>query len=209
MSINYETNIAQGLVAFAKVLIPAKKYQKQDEFELSIDVVVSEDDADIWDEKFKKQTARTVKTSEFENIYKFKAPFPDQKKQFIIRLKRDTTYKDGNPVPEEYWPKVFKLEGSKRKEFGSYLKKNNIGIANGSTAKVSFEVSDNDFGTFARLKNILVTNLIEYKGRGEAGDEFGCEEEDGAGEFDGDNQSQDQEQTSSGSTSGDDSAPWD
>ena len=206
MSINFENNMITGKVAFAKVLNPVKKYQKDNLFELTIDVVVSEDDADTWDEKFKKQQARAVKTAEFEGIYKFPAPFPDQKKQFIVKLKRDTSYKDGNPVPEEYWPKVFKLENGKRKEIGSYLKKNNLGVANGSTAKISFEVSDNDFGTFARLKNILVTDLIEYKSRGEAGDEFGVDEEDGAAEFDSNQENQGNQETSN---SGSEDAPWD
>ena len=48
--------------------------------------------------------------------------------------------------------------------------------ANGSKGKVSFEENSNDFGTFSRLKNVLVTEMIEYKkGGSSAGDDFGLE----------------------------------
>jgi hypothetical protein len=76
MSINFETNIITGTVAYAKIFVPSKKYGKEDQYELCIDVFVSEDDADLWDDKFPKQKARQVKTAEFEGIYKIPAPFP-------------------------------------------------------------------------------------------------------------------------------------
>ena len=50
MSINFETNIITGTVAYAKIFVPSKKYGKEDQYELCIDVFVSEDDADLWDE---------------------------------------------------------------------------------------------------------------------------------------------------------------
>ena len=35
--------------------------------------------------------------------------------------------------------------------------------ANGSNGKISFEIRENSYGTFAKLRNVLVTDLIEYK----------------------------------------------
>lgn len=184
MTVNIENKMVEGVIAFAKVLTPVKKYQKENEYELTIDIIVSEDDAEIWDDNFKKQPARTVKTADFENIFKIEPPFPDQKKQYIVKLKRDTTYKDGNEVPKDYWPKIYQQVGTKRINLGDKLEKRNVGIANGSKGKVSFEVTSNDFGTFARLKNILITELIEFEFKTNDGSEFGGELDDGADEFD-------------------------
>lgn len=204
MSINFETNVITGLVAYAKVLVPVKKYGKEDEYELSIDVFVSEDDADLWDAKFKKQNAKTVKTSEFEAIYKIPAPFPDQKKQYVVKLKRDTTYKDGNPVPKEYWPKVLMKVNGKRRDISESLLENKLGVGNGSACRISFEVSENDYGVFARLKNVLIDNLIEYKSRVEAGDEFGDEDDEEGDEF---NDNTETNGVDNASTTGDNSEP--
>ena len=64
--------------------------------------------------------------------------------------------------------------------------------ANGSKGKVSFEENSNDFGTFSRLKNVLVTEMIEYKkGGGNAADEFGLEVQ-GASDFNEQQGSQEQ-----------------
>ena len=50
-------------------------------------------------------------------------------------------------------------------------------IANGSVGKVSYRINSNDFGTFAKLANVLMDEegFIEYesKGGGGAGSEFG------------------------------------
>lgn len=196
MSINFKTNIITGTVAYAKILVPSKKYGKENEYELCIDVFVSEDDADLWDDKFPKQKARQVKTAEFEGIYKIPAPFPDQKKQYAVRVKRDTTYKDGNPVPKEYWPKVLmKINGKRRDISESFIEKK-IGVGSGSICRVSFEINENDYGVFARLKNVLVDSLVEYKSRMEAGDEFGDEDDEEGDEFDTPNNSVDKESVS-------------
>ena len=58
-------------------------------------------------------------------------------------------------------------------------------VGNGSTGKVSYDVNENDYGTFAKLKNVLVEDLKEYKKSGGSGaDDFGLElEEPTADEF--------------------------
>ena len=48
--------------------------------------------------------------------------------------------------------------------------------ANGSKGKISFDTNSNDFGTFSRLRNVLVTDMIEYKkGGGNAANDFGLD----------------------------------
>ena len=208
MSINFETNVISGTVAYAKVFVPSKKYGKENEYELCIDVFVSEDDADLWDEKFPKQKARQVKTAEFEGIYKIPAPFPDQKKQYAVRVKRDTTYKDGNPVPKEYWPKVLMKVNGKRRDISESFIEKKIGVGNGSVCRVSFEINENDYGVFARLKNVLVDSLVEYKSRMEAGDEFGDEDDKEGDEFNDSSDSSTSDSVAESGVSGDDDSPF-
>jgi len=164
----------EGTLVYAKVGQPDTKYQSTDK-EWSIEVIVDEDTADAWDAQFKKQPAKKIKASEFEA--KYKIPVPDalknEKNVFGIKLKRQAT-NDGVPVDDEFRPKVFvdDTEGNRTEIGQSRL------IANGSFGKVSYYISTNDFGTFARLQNVLMEedNFIEYEssgGSGKAGDEFG------------------------------------
>lgn len=164
----------EGTFVYAKVGQPDTKYQSTDK-EWSIEVIVDEDTADAWDAQFKKQPAKKIKASEFEA--KYKIPVPDalknEKNVFGIKLKRQAT-NDGVPVDDEFRPKVFvdDTEGNRTEIGQSRL------IANGSFGKVSYYISSNDYGTFARLQNVLMeeANFIEYEssgGSGKAGDEFG------------------------------------
>ena len=164
----------EGTLVYAKVGQPDTKYQSTDK-EWSIEVIVDEDTADAWDAQFKKQPAKKIKASEFEA--KYKIPVPDalknEKNVFGIKLKRQAT-NDGVPVDNDFRPKVFvdDTEGNRTEIGQSRL------IANGSFGKVSYYISTNDFGTFARLQNVLMEedNFIECEssgGSGKAGDEFG------------------------------------
>ena len=57
-------------------------------------------------------------------------------------------------------------------------------IANGSKGKVAYDVTENSYGTFAKLKSILVEHLIEYKkAGGDPGADFGLETDYGAADF--------------------------
>jgi hypothetical protein len=93
-------------------------------------------------------------------------------------LKKPAQYADGKELPEMYRPKVLLQEGKVALDVTK-----TVLPANGSKGKVSFEENNNDFGTFSRLKNVLVTEMIEYKkGGGNAADEFGLEVQ-GASDF--------------------------
>lgn len=170
-----------GILVYVQVDTPKPCYVESKGKEWKASVVIDEDTADAWDEMFPKQTAKQVKTSEFEGIYKIEPPFPDQRKQYIVTLRKNTKLANGNDVPEKYQPKVFKKEGSSLVNITK-----DILVANGSEGVVSVEIYDGKMGTFARLKNVLVTNLIPYEksqSSGESGDEFGLPVKQETNEF--------------------------
>ena len=170
-------NTIEGTLVFVTIQTPQTKYQSTDK-EFKVGIVVDEDTADSWNERFPKQTAKVVKTSDFKETYKIDPVFPDEKKQYVITIKKPANYKDGTPLPQQYTPKVLLQEGKTAIDVTQ-----SVLPANGSKGKVSFEENSNDFGTFSRLKNVLVTEMIEYKkGGGNAADEFGLEVQ-GASDF--------------------------
>lgn len=170
-------NTIEGTLVFVTIQTPQTKYQSTDK-EFKVGIVVDEDTADSWNERFPKQTAKVVKTSDFKETYKIDPVFPDEKKQYVITIKKPANYKDGTPLPQQYTPKVLLQEGKTAIDVTQAVLP-----ANGSKGKVSFEENSNDFGTFSRLKNVLVTEMIEYKkGGGNAADEFGLEVQ-GASDF--------------------------
>ena len=169
-----------GVFAYAKIQEPAFKYQSTTEKEFSIDIIVDKETAKAFGKQFPKQKGKRVDNDDFEEIYKMPPPFPDQDEQYVLKLKRPAQYKDGKPLPESYWPKVMQKKGGKAVQIPR-----EVLVGNGSTGKVSYDVNENDFGTFAKLKNILVEDLKEYKKTGGSGaDDFGLElEEPTADEF--------------------------
>jgi hypothetical protein len=169
-----------GVFAYAKIQEPAFKYQSTTEKEFSIDIIVDKATAKAFGKQFPKQKGKTVDNDDFEEIYKMPPPFPDQDEQFVLKLKRPAQYKDGKPLPESYWPKVMQKKGGKAVQIPR-----EVLVGNGSTGKVSYDVNENDYGTFAKLKNILVEDLKEYKkSDGSGADDFGLElEEPTADEF--------------------------
>ena len=171
-------NTIEGTLVFVTVQTPQTKYQSTDK-EFKVGIVVDEDTADSWNERFPKQTAKVVKTSDFKETYKIDPVFPDEKKQYVITIKKPASYKDGKELPEMYRPKVLLQDGKTAID----VTKTTL-PANGSKGKVSFEENNNDFGTFSRLRNVLVTEMIEYKkGGSNVGDDFGLEVR-GASDFD-------------------------
>lgn len=169
-----------AVFAYAKIQEPAFKYQSTTEKEFSIDLIVDKATAKAFGKQFPKQKGKTVDNDDFEEIYKMPPPFPDQDEQYVLKLKRPAQYKDGKPLPESYWPKVMQKRGGKAVQIPR-----EVLVGNGSTGKVSYDINENDYGTFAKLKNILVEDLKGYKKTGGSGaDDFGLElEEPTADEF--------------------------
>lgn len=171
-------NTIEGTLVFVTIQTPQTKYQSTEK-EFKVGIVVDEDTSDSWNERFPKQTAKVVKTSDFKETYKIDPVFPDEKKQYVITIKKPASYKDGKELPEMYRPKVLLQDGNTAID----VTKTTL-PANGSKGKVSFEENNNDFGTFSRLRNVLVTEMIEYKkGGSNVGDDFGLEVQ-GASDFD-------------------------
>lgn len=162
--------VLEGTLVYAKIAQPDTKYQSEDK-EWSIEIIVDEDTAEAHDEKFKKQPSKKLKAADFEARYKIPCPIAGVKNVYSIKLKRDAT-KDGEPVDAKFAPKVFLEDEDGRTDITlSRL------IANGSYGKVSYYISENGFGTFARLQNVLMDTegFKEYvrSGGGAPGDEFG------------------------------------
>lgn len=174
-----------GTLVYVQVDTPKNCYVEEKGKEWKASIVVSEDDADAWDEAYPKQTAKQVKTSDFEEVYKIKPPFPEQRKQYIITLRKNTKLANGNDVPVKYQPKVYKKVGKTMEDITK-----EVLVANGSEGQISVENYDGKMGSFARLKNVLVTELIEYHKEGGAagnsGDEFGLELKKEPNEFEED-----------------------
>ena len=159
-----------GTLVYVQIQKPTKCFVESKGSEYKASIVVDEDTADAWDDAFPKQSAKQVKTSEFKNIYKIDPPFPEQKKQYIITVRKNTALANGEMVPLRYQPKVYQRKGDVLVDITQSALP-----ANGSEGTISVEVYEGKMGTFARLKNVLVTKLIEYEstGREEPGSEFG------------------------------------
>lgn len=165
--------VIEGVLVYAKLAQADNKYQSKDS-EYSVEVIISEDQADEWDTKFKKQPSKKIKAAEFEGKYKIPVPaqFKGEKNLYSIKLKKDAVV-DGVEFYPEYRPKVFldTNDGERVDITTSRL------IANGSVGKVSYRVNSNDFGTFAKLSNVLLTEegFIEYESKGTGGPVIGSE----------------------------------
>ncbi len=90
-------NTIEGTLVFVTVQTPQTKYQSTEK-EFKVGIVVDEDTADSWNERFPKQTAKVVKTSDFKETYKIDPVFPDEKKQYVITIKKPASYKDGKEL---------------------------------------------------------------------------------------------------------------
>jgi len=171
----------KGMIVYCMLDKPNPCYDAEKGFEYKCGVVVSEDEADAFAEKYPKQAARKVKRADFEGIYKVAPPEGTEKNLYIITLKKNAHYKDKNtgentPIPPKYRPRVLRKEGSTLVDLTNTVKP-----ANGSYGIVSFDEGETRYGPVARLRNVLIEELIEYEGGEEynPGDEFA---DDGEGE---------------------------
>jgi hypothetical protein len=165
----------EGTLVYVQLHKPADCWDRAKGQEWKASVVVDEDTADLWEEQFPKQAAKAVKTADFAGIYKIEAPYPGEKKQYIITVRKNVKLGNGETVPELYQPKVL-LEAEGRKDVTA-----TITPANGSTGVISLDIWESAKGPVARLKNVLVKDLIEYEGGSggsyNPGDEFGDDAE--------------------------------
>lgn len=161
-----------GTLVYVMVDRPRDCYEKDKGQEWKAGVVITDEDiADQFDEEYPKQTCKKVKTAEFESIYHCPAPEGAGKNVWVATLKKNVKLSNGEPVPDKYRPRVFEQQGSSRVDV-TFTKL----PANGSQGTLSIDEWEGDKGKVARLKNVLVTELIEYvapEGSNyEPGDEF-------------------------------------
>jgi hypothetical protein len=172
--------MAEPVKAFVKPGAP----QKPDEYKCSV-VITDEDFADDLEAYGKSLdtllSIKKVKSSEFEDKYKCDLPDGAGKNVWIFTLRKSTELgKTGKPVPPQYQPKVFE----KVKNTMVDITHTKI-VGNGSLGTVSIDRFDRTAGGASLfLKNLLVTNLIEYvptESDYEAGSEFEDSADDGNG----------------------------
>ncbi len=175
-----------GTLVYVQLHKPVKAYvkageaPKPDEWKAGI-VLVDEDDVDAYEEFAKGVDAKTsikkVKAGEFEGIYKCPLPEGAGKNVWVVTLRKSTELgKTGKPVPDLYKPKVFEKVGKALVDVT-----NSKLPANGSKGSISIDLFERSNGTASLyLKNVLVTEMIEYVApegtEYEAGSEF--EDED-------------------------------
>jgi len=116
---------------------------------------------------------KKVKSAEFESVYKVAPPEDAGKNVWVLTLRKSTQLgKTGRPLPDIHKPKVFEKIKNTMVEVTTTK-----AVANGSYGTLSIDRFDrSNGGSSLYLKNLLVTNMIEYVKQDsdyEAGSEFG------------------------------------
>ena len=186
---DYDFSKIRGTLVYVSVQEPVKAYvekgadPKPDEWKASV-VLSDEDYVDALiehvTEKQGKISVKKVKATDFEEKYKCPLPQDAAKNVWIVTLRKSTELgKTGKPVPDIYKPRVFQKKGAKLVDITA----TNL-VGNGSQGAISVDVFErNDGKTSFYLKNVLVTDLVEYVSTGsdyEAGSEF--EDSDASGD---------------------------
>lgn len=129
--------------------------------EYCIDLVVTEEVADEWDEVFVKQSSKKYSKEKFMQAFKVEneADLPDPKanKFYVIKLKQPAQNKSGKPIAKSTRPRV--VETVEGKPVDITFEKL---IGNGSKGDVMVRVLENDYGAFSYLARVLVKDLIEF-----------------------------------------------
>jgi hypothetical protein len=143
--------------AYVKIQKGGKKYESE-ELEYSVDVVVDKATAKEMKKNFPKNGLKEVDTAEFEEKYKFSAPYPDQDEQYLLKFKTNVADKNGEEKPYSWSsrPKVYVPDGDKIKDVTM-----DVRVGNGSSGDIAFNVSNGKFGQIHHLSAILVKDMIE------------------------------------------------
>lgn len=158
----YYTNIRTPRPIFDDRDLPYEKARK----EYSVDVAVTEEVADAWDEVFTKQPSKKYSNAKFMEKYKLEdeseLPFPKEKKQFTIKFTQKVEKKDGTLISDGLIPRV--LISTDEGKVQDITFDTNVG--NGSKGNVLLRAVTNGYGTFSYLSKVKVEDLVEYEGGG-------------------------------------------
>lgn len=172
----------QGTLVYVAIDKPVKAFQKEgtpkkpDEWKASV-VIADEDTVDEFEEYCKSIDAnpsiKKVKAAEFEEIYKCAVPEGAGKNVWVITLRKSTELgKTGQPVPDKYKPRAYEQTEENGKILRSEITNTKL-IGNGSQGIISIDKFERTNGTVSLyLKNILVTDLVEYVKPEGAGDDY-------------------------------------
>jgi hypothetical protein len=158
------------VLAYAKLGEPTKKFQSED-LVYEVDCIVEKSVAKAWSKQFVKQKAKEFDADEFKAKFKMEPPFGGDE-VYVIKMRKAAS-KDGEFYDQKFRPQVLldTAEGERVNITTSRL------ISNGSRAKVSYRITENSFGIFGMLNNVLMDEdgFVEYvsQGGGPAGNEFG------------------------------------
>jgi len=171
-----------GTIVYCQMSEPVKAFvkpgtpKKPDEYKCSI-VITDEDTADDLEAYGKSLdtllSIKKVKSAEFEEKYHCPLPEGASKNVWIFTLRKSTELgRTGKPLPDIHKPKVFeKIKNTMVEITTTKL------VGNGSKGYMSIDRFDRTAGGSSLfLKNLLVTELIEYVKQDsdyEAGSEFG------------------------------------
>jgi hypothetical protein len=163
--ISYIRNAHLAFVQVQKAYANKKKEGQEMDMEYKVSAIVTEEVADEWEEKFSKQL-QSIKTDKFEERFKFPAPFPKEKKQYIIsvaQFAQGKNKKTGEIFDKPFYFKTRPKLYVKSEEGEVSEKTMDVLVQNGSFGDVAFTFGKNPHGNFGYLKDVLVTNLIEYE----------------------------------------------
>lgn len=167
--------IEDASLMWVKVDKAVDNYSK-DGKEYTIDAIVSKASAKAFKAAFKKAYVTSTedmledKGKTFEEY--FNVPDPQfEGGNYLIKLKKPAA-KNGVTFDLKFRPKVYEQIGKGKAVDITTAKL----VANGSRGRISVRAVVNDFGTFAHLHEILVTDLIEFvRTEGGSGNSFGVD----------------------------------
>lgn len=151
-----------GYLAFVSIAKAKLKYKSTTEYEYAASVVVSEDEAELFEDKGLNKKVKEVKTAEFEEKYKFAPPFPDQKKQYLITFAQNTHSRAGTPLPDFLTPKAYR-----RREDQKLEDITTIEIGNGSYGTIRYSILPIQAGQASekpsvKLHSLCVEQFVSY-----------------------------------------------
>lgn len=158
-------SVQEPVAAYVKPGVPAKPK------EWKASVVITDKAVKKEYEKYAKSldtlvSIKEVETTDFEKLYKVAPPEDAGDEVWVVTLRKSTELgKTGKPVPDQYKPRVYHRVGNTLQDITATKL-----IANGSYGSISLSVFVKNTGAGSiSLKNVLVTDLIEYERADSAG----------------------------------------
>ena len=158
------TDKIKGYFVYTSINSPKLKYGSVTEKEYTVGIIVSEEDAEAFEDKKYNKKVKEIRTSEFKEKYKFEPPFPDQKKQYLIVATQNVLNSRGEALSPDLRPRAYH-----KKEDGKLYDITDKNIGNGSYGTLRINVlpimkNQTSDKPSIKLSAILVEDLIEYEG---------------------------------------------